>query len=123
MLLRFFYNISLFLALFLMLPRLFQKKARSSLKERLGLKAPELRSDKPERIWVHAVSVGEAKAVIPLVKRLRDEKPEAFIVFTTTTKTGLNEVEKGCLEADRAFLMPLDFFTAKLVQEMRPTLV
>ena len=106
-----------------MLPRLFQKKARSSLKERLGLKAPELRSDKPERIWVHAVSVGEAKAVIPLVKRLRDEKPEAFIVFTTTTKTGLNEVEKGCLEADRAFLMPLDFFTAKLVQEMRPTLV
>lgn len=123
MFLRYVYNILLFIILILLSFKLFKKKARESLRERLALQTPSLESDKAERIWIHAVSVGEAKAAIPLVQELRRHNPKAFIVFTTTTKTGLEVVKKGCPEADRAFLMPFDLFIRPLVRRMRPTLV
>ena len=45
-------------------------------------------------IWVHAVSVGETLAAIPLIKALKERYPEFSIVVTTTTPTGSNLVKK-----------------------------
>jgi len=39
-------------------------------------------------IWIHAVSVGEANAAIPLIKELIVRYPQYSIVVTTTTPTG-----------------------------------
>lgn len=39
-------------------------------------------------LWIHAVSVGEARACVPMVKRLLDEHPDKKILVTTTTPTG-----------------------------------
>ncbi len=39
-------------------------------------------------IWVHAVSLGEANAAIPLIKKLMVLYPQHTIVVTTTTPTG-----------------------------------
>jgi len=39
-------------------------------------------------IWFHAVSVGEAEAVFPLVKRIQNEHPKTPILITTTTPSG-----------------------------------
>jgi len=39
-------------------------------------------------IWFHAVSVGEAEAVFPLVKHIQNEHPTISILITTTTPTG-----------------------------------
>ena len=39
-------------------------------------------------IWIHAVSVGEARAAAPLVKKLWDRCPDHQIVITTMTPTG-----------------------------------
>jgi 3-deoxy-D-manno-octulosonic-acid transferase len=53
--------------------------------ERFGyFHAPELNRS----IWVHAVSVGEVQAAVPLVRALRDRYPERSLVVTTTTPTG-----------------------------------
>jgi 3-deoxy-D-manno-octulosonic-acid transferase len=39
-------------------------------------------------IWIHAVSVGEVQAVLPLIRRLRTEHPDLPLTVTTTTPTG-----------------------------------
>ncbi len=39
-------------------------------------------------IWVHAVSVGEVQAALPILTRLRERYPGTTLVVTTTTPTG-----------------------------------
>lgn len=54
--------------------------------ERFGRDLP--RSDGGEVIWLHAVSVGETRAALPLVKLLRQQYPAARFVITQMTPTG-----------------------------------
>lgn len=121
--LRIIYNLFLFIALLFYLPRLLRKKGRSKLYARLGFNQPDFSKKSAVRIWFHAVSVGEAKAVIPLVKLYRKNYPEASIVFSTVTETGLQEVIRSCPELDNAFIFPLDFMTRSYVKAYAPTLV
>ncbi len=65
-----------------------------------GFKAPEYRKRWKERlafyppkhpvdvIWIHAVSVGEAEAVFPLLKQLQADFPSDKFLITCTTPTG-----------------------------------
>ena len=45
-------------------------------------------------IWVHAVSVGETIAAAPMVRRLLECNPEATILMTAMTDTGLAQAQK-----------------------------
>ena len=58
---------------------------RSRISERLGLF-----SAKPTvgGIWLHAVSVGEVIAAVPVINALRKQYPSLSITVTTTTPTG-----------------------------------
>lgn len=59
-------------------------------------------------IWIHAASVGEAIAIVPVIKALKQSYPEQAIVVTTTTSTGAEQVAKlGDLVEHR--YMPIDF--------------
>ncbi|MCK5477973.1 MAG: lipid IV(A) 3-deoxy-D-manno-octulosonic acid transferase [Methylococcales bacterium] len=70
-----------------------------------GFKAPEYRKRWTERlavyskkypdnvIWIHAVSVGEAEAVFPLVKQLQKQYPSDNFLVTTTTPTGSARIQ------------------------------
>ncbi len=72
-----------------------------------GRKAPAYRQRWSERfgffsheqtqptIWVHAVSVGEVQAAVPLVEALKLRYPQYPIVITTMTPTGLAQVKKN----------------------------
>jgi len=44
-------------------------------------------------IWFHAVSVGEAEALFPLAKKIRQQYPDAALLITTTTLTGSVRVQ------------------------------
>lgn len=59
--------------------------------ERFGFVTP-LTHEKGPVIWVHAVSVGETMAAIPMVKALMKDQPEAKFVITTMTPTGSERV-------------------------------
>ncbi|MCS0305950.1 lipid IV(A) 3-deoxy-D-manno-octulosonic acid transferase [Vibrio diabolicus] len=111
MLVRIVYTLLLALASPLLLFGLYKSKPNkpkfgSRWREHFGI-TPKLKSnDKP--IWIHAVSVGESIAAIPLIKALKEQNPEQSILVTTTTSTGAEQIAKlGDLVEHR--YMPIDF--------------
>ncbi len=60
------------------------------------------------RVWIHAVSVGEANAAETLVKALKVRMPDAEIVMSTTTVTGHAVAEKK-YGAENVVYYPHDF--------------
>ena len=55
-----------------------------SLPGRLGFVA---RPEKDVAVWVHAASVGEVAAALPLLRRLLQQHPPGSLLVTTTTPT------------------------------------
>ncbi|MBC7001868.1 lipid IV(A) 3-deoxy-D-manno-octulosonic acid transferase [Photobacterium sp. BZF1] len=77
-------------------------------KEHFGLTPPLAETGKQQPIWIHAVSVGESIAAIPVIKAIKKNHPEQAIVVTTTTSTGAEQISKlGDLVEHR--YMPIDF--------------
>jgi 3-deoxy-D-manno-octulosonic-acid transferase len=102
-----------------------KKRYRKSFALRFGRGYPEI--DKKGRycIWVHAVSVGETKAVAPLVRMIRESRPEALIIISSITETGHAEGKKSIPEADHFVYLPFDFsyIVKPTVQKARPDLL
>ena len=87
------YTLIAYLIMPLVLLRLFwkafvRKQKVSRLKERFGY----CDAHNQGGIWVHAVSVGEVIAAVPLVKKLKAKYPHYPIVVTTMTVTGAERV-------------------------------
>lgn len=59
-------------------------------------------------IWVHAVSVGEAQAALPLINALIEKYPELPVIVTTTTPTGSNQVQNSLTGKVYHCYMPYD---------------
>jgi len=57
-------------------------------RERFGVVPHEVKSVAPFDYWIHAVSVGEARAAAPLVNKILEQMPDSKILLTTTTPTG-----------------------------------
>ena len=110
MLIRLFYTLILSLASPLLLYGLYKSKpGKPSFgqrwREHFGI-TPQTRGKNP--IWIHAVSVGESIAAVPIIKQLKRRNPNQAIIVTTTTSTGAEQIEKlGDLVEHR--YMPIDF--------------
>ena len=59
-------------------------------------------------LWFHAVSVGEAEAAFPLIRRMRARFPELPCVVTTTTPTGSRRVTQVLGETVLHVYLPYD---------------
>jgi len=98
---------ALVLSLFFLPLYLLRRKFHRGFLARLGLLPRNLNLTNP--IWVHAVSLGEAKAVKGLVEGLRKIYPEKKFVISTVTTTG-NKVAKAMVrKGDLLTYLPLDF--------------
>ncbi len=97
-------------------------KYQKPLRRRLGMVGLSLPPQK--EVWlIHAVSVGEAVAALPLVKALRRTYPDVHFVFSTVTETGQAQAKEK-IPADDFVFFPLDFVVCvrtflELVQPQR----
>ena len=75
-------------------------------------------------LWTHAVSVGETKAVLPLLKSLKRKNPKIRILFSTVTKTGQHIAGKeGLGVIDSLIYFPLDisWVVGRVIKRINPS--
>ncbi|MDR1391534.1 MAG: hypothetical protein LBI95_04220, partial [Holosporales bacterium] len=77
--------------------------------ERFGISSIKRPSGK--LIWIHAVSVGEALSVIPVIKMFKRENVDLTILLTTTTLTAAKQVENRLKNEVIHQFAPFDIFT------------
>ena len=89
-----------------------QGKYIRSLRQRMGYVPAEIAAhgiDECGAIWLHAVSVGEALAALPLAQLIKQRFPERRLVVSTTTATGQTLVRERMPFAEGVFYFPLDW--------------
>lgn len=130
MLLTLFYEALLGLALLFWLPLALYKRFKTgkysrSLPQRLGMNLPSIKRGEGPLIWLHAVSVGEAKAAVPLLKQLRKSHPDAQFIFTSITETGFDEAKRSIDFPCAHFFLPFDlsFMLRPIIEKLRPDLL
>lgn len=121
------YNVLLTLASPLVVGTLLVKRrCRRGLSQRLGWRLPpgEPGSAAHPLIWIHAVSLGEVVAVVPLVKALRNRHPDHRVIVTTVTETGREAVEQRLAGIAEHRYAPLDFLwvVSRVVARWNPSL-
>lgn len=117
----FLYDILSTAALIGYMPILLTKKGPDNkvtfVRERLG-KAEYEKSD----IWLHAVSMGEVLAALPLLKAIHNEYPDKKILITTITYTGQRVAREKFPEAARIMYFPWDasYILEHVVKKVNP---
>lgn len=94
----------------------YYKKYRESLLPRLGLRPTLFRDNPLPSIWIHAVSVGETKAIVPLARELNRRYPDNPMIISSITETGHAEAKRSLPFADYHVYLPFDF--CRLVKRM-----
>ena len=117
---RLLYSLLLTLLLPLILTRLFIKgssdnRYRRNIGDRLGQITRPLGTID---VWIHAVSVGEVNAAVPLVTAFRKIQSRCRILITTTTPTGLDQVTAHLGDRVVHCYLPFDhpFFIARFLR-------
>src|SRR5512141_905236 len=107
---------------------LLSRKRRASLPDRIGLRGAPRQSNADGRpaVWVHAVSVGETLAAVPLLRLLRRRVPGARLLVSSVTLTGRETAVKSLSGAvDEGFYFPFDLpgLCGRTIDRVRPDVV
>lgn len=121
---RFFYTLLLYVLLPFVFARLFLKARRQGgyrlhLKERFGIYETAPREN---TLWLHAVSVGEARAAAPLIEKLIETYPECHFLVTHMTPTGRETGEKLYGKKATICYLPYDypFAVKRFLEHFKP---
>ncbi len=76
-------------------------------------------------IWVHAVSVGEVTASLPLLRKLRTVYPRHMVILSTITDTGQSVARERAPEGVRIVYLPFDipFVLKSAIRRARPRIL
>ncbi len=103
-----------------------RRKEQPNWKERFGDFRLIPRTDDVPRVWLHAVSVGEVIAALPILRELRAQAPNAEIILTVTTSSGhqtAREQAKGLFDHLRYFPIDVLRFQMAAMQQVQPRVV
>jgi 3-deoxy-D-manno-octulosonic-acid transferase len=127
------YSLLAALGMVLLLPYFLLKGLRQgkyihNLRERMGYLRASFPRTPPEAegpVWIHAVSVGEALAALPLARKLKERFASRRLVISTTTATGQQLARERFTFADAIFYFPLDWAgpVRRMLEAVRPVLV
>ncbi|MHB9035284.1 MAG: 3-deoxy-D-manno-octulosonic acid transferase [Armatimonadota bacterium] len=124
----FLYNLALTLlspliAVFLLYRVFVSGKSRKSWRQQIGGVRLPKEIDSKDRIWIHAVSVGESVASAAVVSELKSALPDVVVVVSTTTETGQEMAKKSIKDADAYIYYPFDLvpFVSKSIGRVRPS--
>ena len=127
--LRFFYTCVMYLAqpflwLSLLVGSMKASNSRKRLSERYGLYC-KFSSPKPNGVLIHAASVGEVIAAVPLIKRIQHDYSDLPITVTTMTPTGSDRVKAVFGESVTHVYLPYDLpdAVARFIRFVQPSLV
>lgn len=126
----FIYNVILSVLTVFLLPYYYIKSKKSgenlNLKERFGFYGQDLDLlfPAPKVIWIQAASAGETLAAQKLTAEIREEYPEARIIFSTMTASGKNLAKKKIEGADLIIYLPFDlnWVVKRAVETFQPQL-
>ena len=73
-------------------------------------------------IWIHAASVGEVNAVIPLILKIHSETPDLAITLTSNTQTSAQVIKNQLPDSIQHYYFPLDYKWAikRLINKLTP---
>ncbi len=130
MIFAFFYEMALLTIAFFSLPKLlysalFYKKYRQSFLRRFGFYFPIKKPLEKSSIWIHAVSVGETKAIATVARELKRRFPDQPLIVSSTTETGHAEAKRSLPFADYHVYLPFDFALVvhRIIKKTCPKLV
>jgi 3-deoxy-D-manno-octulosonic-acid transferase len=111
-----FYNIVFVLIFPLLLPHFLLRMKRrggygADFAQRVGRYRPEVldRLGCRDRVWLHAVSVGELYVALRLIEGWRAREPEVAFALTVTTSTAYAIARRELKDPDVALYFPVDF--------------
>lgn len=122
---RFLYTFLFYLILPVVLIRLLWRSLRQpAYRKRMGERFGYYPFQLEKCIWVHAVSVGEAIAAIPLIKALQARYPHMKIVVTTMTPTGAERVQTALSDSVIHAYIPYDLpsFMQRFIKTVNPVI-
>ena len=117
------YNIILLVsAPVIVLILLMKKRCRRGLGQRIGLTLPKGLHSQDEVLWIHAVSMGEVLAAVPLVTAIHKAFPQLAITISTITDTGREAVEQRLAGMATHCYLPLDWpwTVRRFIHHLRP---
>lgn len=120
---RYLYTFLFYLALPFVFFRLWWRSRRQpAYKQRIGERFGYYPYKHIRCIWVHAVSVGETLAAIPLIKELKLRYPNLRMVITTMTPTGAERVKTAFGDTVTHAYIPYDLPGAmqRFINTMHP---
>lgn len=99
-------------------------KSSKSWRQQLGYVTLDRELDGKERVWIHAVSVGESVASAAVVSGLKKSLGNIAVVVSTTTQTGQEMARKSIKDADAFVYYPFDiaFAVYRSLKRIQPVL-
>jgi len=123
---RYLYNVALYLLTPFYLVYLYWRGRRAPayrdrIAERFGFYDIEVEQNP---IWIHAVSVGEAQAALPMIQKLKERFPSHPILITTTTPTGSTRIKETFGDEVMHVYVPYDVPCAvgRFLEKMQPSI-
>jgi 3-deoxy-D-manno-octulosonic-acid transferase len=121
------YTLASYLLFVALLPALLtHRKLRHGIAARLGLHGRDLDAGKGRpRVWLHGASAGDLLSLQPMMRELRARLPDACILVTTITDSGIEMARRKLAEADVVLYAPYDLpgATRRTVRRLKPDLL